>query len=101
MSQAALGQTAADRIVVHDDFLAHLVACPLVCQSAHFQDRARHLETEDHGRLRGSAVLAAPEEHVASGESAEAHVHANLSTNLSRILHGRKGGDGGGSATEN
>lgn len=81
MSQAALGQTAADGIVVHDDFLAHLVACPLVCQSAHFQDRARHLETEDHGWLRSSAVFATPEEHVASGEPAEAHVHAYLSTN--------------------
>lgn len=80
MSQAAFGQTAADGIVVHDDFLAHLIACPLVCQSAHFQDRARHHETEDHGRLRSSAVFAAPEKHVASGEPAEAHVHANLST---------------------
>lgn len=88
MRQAALGQTAADGIVVHDDFLAHLVTCPLVCQSAHFQDRARHLETEDHSRPRGAAVLAAPEEHVASGEAAEAHVHANLSTNLSGISRG-------------
>lgn len=83
MSQTALGQTAADGIIVHHDFLTHLVACPLVRQSAYFQNRARHLGTEDHGRLRGSAVFAAPEEHVASGESAEAHVHANLSTNLS------------------
>lgn len=80
MSQTAFGQTAADGIVVHDDFLAHLIACPLVCQSAHFQDRARHLETEDRDRLlQDAAVLAAPEERVASGKSAETHIHAYLS----------------------
>lgn len=79
MNQTALGQTAADGIVVHDDFLAHLIACPLVCQSAHFQNRPRHLETEDRGRLRDAAVLAAPQERVTSGQSAEAYVHAYLS----------------------
>lgn len=83
MSQAALGQTAADGIVVHHDFFTYLVACPLVCQSAYFENRPWHHETEDHGRLRDSAVFAAPEQHVASGESAEVHVHAYLSTNLS------------------
>lgn len=78
MSQAAFGQTAADGMVVHDDFLAHLIACPLVCQSAHFQNRAGHLETEDRGRPRVVAVAAAPQERVTSGQAAEAHVHAYL-----------------------
>ena len=79
MSQAALGQTAANGIIMHDDFLADLITCLLVCQSTHFQDRPRHLKAEDHGRLRGTAMFAAPEEYVASGESAEVYVHADLS----------------------
>lgn len=78
MSQTAFGKTAADGIVVHDDFLAQLITCPLVCQSAHFQDRARHLVAEDRDRP-DVAMLAAPQERVASGQSAEAHVHAYLS----------------------
>lgn len=45
MGHAGLGQTAAGGIVVHNDFLAYLVACPFVCQFAHFQDPAGHLET--------------------------------------------------------
>lgn len=83
MSETAFGQTAADGIVVHDDFLAHVIACSLVCQSAHFQNCARYLETENHSRPEDSVVLAAPHKHVASGQPAVAHVHANLSINLS------------------
>lgn len=79
MRKATLREATADGIIVHDDFLAHLIACPLVCQSAHFQDLAGHLETKDHARLREPAVLAAPQEHVASGQPAETHVHAYLS----------------------
>lgn len=60
ISQTALGQTTAGRIVVRDNFFAHLVAGLLVRQPARLQDRARYLETENHPRLRNSAMLAAP-----------------------------------------
>lgn len=83
MSETAFGQTAADGIVVHDDFLAHVTAYSLVCQSAHFQNCARYLKTENHSRPRESAVLTAPQKYVASGQPAVVHVHANLSTSLS------------------
>lgn len=76
MSQTAFGQTAADGIIVHDNLLGYLIACSLVCQSAHLQNVPGHLETEDRGRNR--AVLIAPQQHVAPVQSAETHVHANL-----------------------
>lgn len=79
MSQTAFGQTAADGIIVHDDLFGYLIACSLVCQSAHLQDVTRHLETEDCCRFRNCAVFAAPQQHVALVQPAETHIHANLS----------------------